>query len=225
MDLTTLEDLTNPRGTPILDELDEYLSSLLPADVATASQLAGTNYPSTNNGSREFEGAEHRLCSGCTVDEHRALDGFCTPPMLEEYPCWGALLRGTAQHCTPNFAVGKSRFHDKFCPACSSATGMAVPAERIKAVPVWCHKARTNSRTNGFWNAHVSFPSRFRVINNTVQCVGPELIVFEQPPGPAAGPFPTCDFTEWVCNGCIFLRVSKGTLVPVRVEVSSSKRQ
>jgi len=142
------------------------------------------------------------------------------PLEVLEQACWGAQLRGDASQCTPGFTGGTAHFKNKFCPACKTGS-FEIPVTHIRALPrSWNPDAASldlklslsNGHSVGFWKTLPDGEGRFRFVNNTLDCVGPQLVVFRELPSPllAWGVLPE----RWVDNGVVTLQVAKGTLVP-----------
>ena len=76
----------------------------------------------------------------------------------------------------------------------------------------------SNGHSVGFWKILPDGEGRFRFVNNTLDCEGPQLVVFRELPSPLLswGVLPE----RWVDNGKVTLQVAKGTLVP-RVPVTT----
>jgi len=129
--------------------------------------------------------------------------------------CWGAQLRGTEVRCTPGFVRRRGHFKNKFCAACVRGS-FELPERNVYAVLPDVLSPLTNSQGEGFWNSMLppSPVNSYRFVNNTRDCTGPCLIVFQDPPSPpfdAGAPLPA----EWIDErGIVTLRVTKGTLTP-----------
>jgi len=126
--------------------------------------------------------------------------------------CWGGVLKGSSDMCTPGFTSGKAHFKNKFCKACRE--GIAVPATRVRALTPEMQQLYNNSLRAGFWK-HAS-PAigggEVRIANNTITCDGPWLVVYRGLPPPQ---LPFCTMPEeWIEDGIVKLAVAKGTLVP-----------
>ena len=129
--------------------------------------------------------------------------------------CWGAVLSGTHAKCTPGFQIGAGHFKNKFCGRCTR--GVEVPLSRVRACTTELAAALSVSSKQqpGFWKASPAAYGgvRMRLVNNTMQCLGPWLACYEGTP-------PALDWaempSEWVDHTAqtITLMISKGTLVP-----------
>jgi len=146
--------------------------------------------------------------SGPTIDE------------VSAHPCWGAQLRGDGSRCSPGFTGGTAHFKNKFCLACKAGT-FHIPAAQVRALPAdWLHGSErqelkallSNGKNVGFWKTLPDGEYRIRLVNNTLGCTGPQLVVFQR------GAPPPLDWGEmpdrWNHNGIVTLHVGKGTLVP-----------
>jgi len=135
--------------------------------------------------------------------------------VLECSACWGAQLnRSDGVVCEPDFVPGKLHFKNKFCENCKE--GIVLPLSRVCGLTNEMAQLFTNKRTEGFWNRLPDSLGgrRYRMINNTVGSVGPQLVLFyEQPPDDLQWlPVPE----HWVEDGFVRLCVAKGTLVPAK---------
>ena len=140
-----------------------------------------------------------------------------TPQVLtqEESPdasCWGGLLKGSMGSCTPGFVHGKGHFKNKLCPACRR-DGLCIPSTRVRAIPGHMRTAFSNSSGQGLWSTIRDFQVAFRVINQTLSCHGPWLVVFRGTPVP---PLTSWEIMPpgWDSGESVKLKVAKGTLVP-----------
>lgn len=128
--------------------------------------------------------------------------------------CWGGELRGSHARCTPGFVQGKAHFKNKFCAACKSE-GIDVPASRVRALTPHLRDqpGLGNNLRAGFWKngpPHLG-GGDLRILNNTITCDGPWLVVYRAaPPALAWEDMPE----NWVEDGMLRFSVAKGTLVP-----------
>ena len=130
--------------------------------------------------------------------------------------CWGGCLAGDHSQCS-TLELGDApskHFKHKLCAHCQWH-GFCVPVERVRAIPPSLHATFANSPSLSAWSVvtHQSGgPVYFRTINQTRKCHGTWLVVFQaQPPDDLPwAPLPP----ESVREGRIWLRHSKGTLVP-----------
>lgn len=134
--------------------------------------------------------------------------------------CWGAQLRGDVSHCTPGFTGGTAHFKNKFCAACKTGT-FEIQMSHIRAMPrSWYSEDSTmdvklslsNGHSVGFWKVLPDGDGFFRFVNNTLDCDGPQLVVFREVPALslAWGTIPD----RWIDEDKVTLQVAKGTLVP-----------
>ena len=111
--------------------------------------------------------------------------------------CWGAQLTGTADNCSAVFVGGSNHFKNKFCTECSK--GMQILASQVRALMPETEQIVANKKSAGFWkSAPQGLYFDFRIVNNTLDCSGPKLIVFRGtppeynfPPLPVCTPLPT----------------------------------
>ena len=128
--------------------------------------------------------------------------------------CWGAIVAGSNANCTADFRVGHNHFKNKFCAQCRAQ--IEVPVEHVRALtPELSAAFSVSSRmAAGFWKlAPPAYGGGLmRVVNNTLACTGPWLVLFKDSP-------PAIDWQElpsdWVREGKIAFRISKGTMVPL----------
>ena len=101
---------------------------------------------------------------------------------------------------------------------------MAVPAARVRALTDEMRVIyASNSLSAGFWKwAPLELGGgEFRLVNNTITCEGPWLVIFrETPPSIAWAQMPP----DWEEDGFVRMAVAKGTLVPI-AELSVLKRK
>ena len=134
-----------------------------------------------------------------------------TLPLAEpcESKCWGSLFD---HHCQGAGCNGE-KLIDKFCSVCRT-TGLLVAAKRVRALLPEHYKRFANSRKEGFWTEGSGATPRFRVVNQTKECTGAWLVLFEnEPVGVPVDwvPMPP-DWHE--STAYIRLWLSKGTMVP-----------
>ena len=82
--------------------------------------------------------------------------------------CWGTELSGRI--CTPDFWPGSNHLKNKFCDVCR-AVGFAVPADRVRTVEQRELFGNTNGRS--------AWTNGWRLCNQTMKCVGPAVVIFE----------------------------------------------
>ena len=138
-------------------------------------------------------------------------------------PCWGAQLCGSAALCTPDFVPGKNHLKSKWCAHCT-AHGVPVAAARVRAIDASLHATLANARGIGLYTKLPTAegvlltapPARYRLINQTKECKGARLVVFEEAAPPTEledlwAPMPP----DIVRDGWVHLRLSQGTIIPV----------
>eukprot|EP00325_Prymnesiales_sp_UTEX-LB-985_P026759 CAMPEP_0174721276 /NCGR_PEP_ID=MMETSP1094-20130205/35740_1 /TAXON_ID=156173 /ORGANISM="Chrysochromulina brevifilum, Strain UTEX LB 985" /LENGTH=690 /DNA_ID=CAMNT_0015921931 /DNA_START=48 /DNA_END=2120 /DNA_ORIENTATION=+ len=123
--------------------------------------------------------------------------------------CWGMELSG--ESCTPDFQPGNGHFKNKFCNACRTH-GFMVAADRVRAVSSSPQKAFSNANGRSIWT------NEARLVNQTIKCVGPRLVIFRQHMPAEAGPSFTLVPDQWLRVGPtgfqVHFAVKLGTLVP-----------
>lgn len=82
--------------------------------------------------------------------------------------CWGSELSGRI--CTPDFSPGTNHLKNKFCEICRR-DGFAVLAERVRSVER--KEAFPNTNGRSVWTRGS------RLCNQTMKCVGPAVVIFE----------------------------------------------
>ena len=136
--------------------------------------------------------------------------------------CWGAQLRGDASRCSPEFVGGTAHFKNKFCPACK-VSRFEIPTTQVRALPrsfnpdaqsLDLKLTLSNAHGVGFWKTLPDGEGRFRFVNNTLDCAGPQLVVFRELPA-QMHTWGTALPDKWIENGVVRLQVGKGTLVPL----------
>ena len=133
--------------------------------------------------------------------------------------CWGEEICGPNHVCTPDFACKGKHFKDKFCRVCYTR-GLSVPASRVRILADVFHDDFVNSKSGGVWThfpAHHApkctgdRPITFRLIQQTLKCAGPRLLIFrdDAPHIAALTPLPS----DWVTmQGTVRLFIRRGTL-------------
>ena len=131
------------------------------------------------------------------------------------FSCWGAALMGDASRCDRSFVSEGRHFADKFCLNCSREGCWF--HSRVRALLDAAEHEQillsSNVSAKGCWS-HTVAGEAFRIVNCTVRCTGPKLIVFDRPV-----PQWALDLTEPVFDDNrphICLRLGYGTLVPDR---------
>jgi len=173
-------------------------------------------------------------------------DGLCTAFRAgqdsergeDEMPsgCWGVEIAGPNGHgCNPNFVANGKHFKDKFCTVCQ-AHGLSVPVSRVRVLPDFLYDDFVNSNGGGVWTrlpaclepaarsrAAGGEPTTFRLVNQTLKCEGPRLLVFrdDAPHIPGLTPPPS----EWVTmQGTVLFVLSRGTLSPPRRQMPMMRK-
>lgn len=128
------------------------------------------------------------IASSVPMDSAAAIsfDELCTvaeDPEPEEggNPCWGGVLKDDcAKGCQHGFVSGKAHFKNKFCATCRQ--GIKIASNRVRALTPELRPHFNNSLRGGFWNeAPASLGGgEIRIINNTITCDGPQLIVYRK---------------------------------------------
>ena len=127
--------------------------------------------------------------------------------------CWGSQLAGHTRYCTVGFTPGTGHFKNKFCPSCHDCIEV-----HFSRVHVLKPNELSNGHGEGFWKRATAAMGggKVRIVNNTLTCIGPQLVVYEEPPqvppDPDRPPLPE----NWVEENVVTLCVAKGTLVPVQ---------
>ena len=131
--------------------------------------------------------------------------------------CWGHVLQRldpttAAASCDEDYFGGKAHFKNKFCSRCN--TGMLLPLSHVRVLTPALENVFVNGKGIGLWSMDDSGLS-FRVINQTIKCHGPKVVVFRERPDRLAlewSPMPA----QWLDGPAGTLRVvaAKGTLVP-----------
>ena len=139
------------------------------------------------------------------MEDLETFDGFPDDQDLPDIPavpgtadpapsqCWGGELSGDARHCTPGFVPGSNHLKSKWCAHCTQF-GIVVAASRVRAIGTELHGTLTNGRGSGMY-MHLPVqpadaaqparaPPRYRLINQTKDCRGPRMVVFENPTPP-----------------------------------------
>ena len=137
--------------------------------------------------------------------------------------CWGGCLAGNMSRCAPLEIekIPSGHFKHKLCANCQ-AHGFYVPLNRIRAIGPDQHNTFLNAPTLCVWSnkTHAGTVMSFRTINQTRKCQGPRLVIFKSPPPDTLewAPFP-----DDMClpgSSFVWVRLSKGTLVPDRPRVA-----
>ena len=68
---------------------------------------------------------------------------------------------------------------NKFCDQCRA--GFTIPAERVRALLPEDKDRFDNASASGVWKRSIGVAARYRLINQTLHCRGPKLLIFEGP--------------------------------------------
>ena len=94
--------------------------------------------------------------------------------------CWGAELQGGDNtKCIVEFLPGSRQFKNRFCENCCNGT-LKIASCNVFAVNEEISMLFQNKRSGGLWSTvpkHLG-TGKFRVVNNTLGCKGPALVVF-----------------------------------------------
>ena len=147
---------------------------------AQAAAAAGVPEHEAGLGSMMLESPRHKKSALASA-------ASSSSPLESSEPlCWGAQLRGDPSFCTPGFTGGTAHFKNKFCPACKAGS-FEIPVSHIRALPrSWNPESASldlklslsNGHSVGFWKTLPDGEGRFRFVNNTLDCAGPQLVVF-----------------------------------------------
>ena len=136
--------------------------------------------------------------------------------------CWGAVITGECGNCTGGFKPGSAHMKNKFCDQCRA--GFTIPANRVCALTPEDMDRYDNTSASGVWKRSMGMAARYRLINQTLHCRGPKLLIFE-------GPAPTDHLwgelpPTWVWpGGLVRLRTAYGTLVPIETNNLRSRKR
>ena len=140
----------------------------------------------------------------------------------ESGSCWGGVITGKLTNCTLGFKPGTAHMKNKFCDQCRA--GFTIPAERVCALIPEDMDRYDNTSASGVWKRSIGVAARYRLINQTLHCRGPKLLIFE-------GPAPTDHHwgelpPTWVWpGGLVRLRTAYGTLVPIETNNFRSRKR
>ncbi len=186
----------------LLESSSQYDSGRTAPPFATASTLHEPELPLVRVGSPSSQSESSSTAMSDTpwpappfaaAPSQFSPDPYMLSSHLETSPCWGALFSGNSNgsehrhsRCTGSVSSAgnkKMSFPDRFCAACRHPDGFLVPTDRVRALKIHIGEpVLTNSRTTGAWTVgQMSGSPPFRVANNTLSCVGPNLVIFESP--------------------------------------------
>lgn len=123
------------------EDLDEVLQTLLqPRRGGSAGGTQGSGLELPPAGAPGWSSAKPTIAAAA-------------PPLVTtgERSCWGAVLMGSNERCTPSFEIGKGHFKNKFCPNCRTA-GVPLPASRVRAIASSQHREWANDMHLGLWS-------------------------------------------------------------------------
>ena len=132
--------------------------------------------------------------------------------------CWGGLMSGSPEGCTPGFVPKSSHFKSKLCPQCKH-NGITVPMSRIKPLlreHAVQNAAVANAHSSGLWS-RMGDGQEARMVNHTAKCSGPSLLIYRHPrPPEERATWPTLP-DGWVEPGALSMRLALalGTLRPM----------
>jgi hypothetical protein len=132
--------------------------------------------------------------------------------------CWGGLMSGSPEGCTPGFVPTSSHFKSKLCPQCKH-NGITVPLSRIKPLMrehAVQNAAVANAHSSGLWS-RMGDGQEARMVNHTAKCSGPQLLIYRHPrPSEERATWPKLP-DGWVEPGALSMRLALalGTLRPM----------
>ena len=135
-----------------------------------------------------------------------------TPPAVDpgESKCWGSLFD---HECRGTGGNGE-KLIDKFCSVCRT-NGLLVAVKRVRVLLPEHYGRFANSRKEGFWTEGSGATPRFRVVNQTKECTGAWLVLFEKEPvGVPVDWVPPMPPDWHESTDYIRLWLSKGTMMP-----------
>jgi len=131
--------------------------------------------------------------------------------------CWGARLQGSHNRtCGGTLRKQSNRhFKCKFCSNCQWT--MAIPATRVRALTDDLRYILSNRRSFGMWTiaSKAMGAFRYRIVNNTMGCMRPALVVFEKDP-PSRIAWTDVDPRLVDEHGRVPMCVSRGTVIPIQ---------
>ena len=152
-------------------------------------------------------------------DEERILGGVLDSldTSADENPCWGGRLQCDSLSCEAGFKLGRGHFKNKVCSNCRR-DGIYVPMDRVRVLPKALHEDFSNT-SEGLWSAPPAGYSQlphFRLVNQTVKCTGPRLLLFQKAPPPDNGRIQWGKWPiAWGGGDLVHFIISKGTLLPL----------
>jgi hypothetical protein len=131
--------------------------------------------------------------------------------------CWGARLQGSRNRTCGGTLTKRSKRHFKckFCLNCQWT--MAIPATRVRPLTDDLRHTLSNRRSFGMWtvSSRAMGAFQYRIVNNTMGCARPALIIFEKEP-PSRIAWSEVDPNLVDEHGRVPMCVSKGTVIPIK---------
>ena len=173
------------------------------------------------------QGHAHRVMSASTdgplLVDVAHLDMFSLEDLIDEVLpspnvamtalCWGKELSGGLSSCAPDFQPGNNHFKNKFCDACRR-DGFIVAADRVRVICSSLHRHFCNMNGPSIWT------NEARLVNQTIKCVGPRVVIFKGPSPPAeTAPLVSPVPEQWLRHSSsgtlhVHFTVKLGTAVP-----------
>ena len=163
--------------------------------------------------SQSIPAAHVALHPGMSVEARKShgLPGHALYPQSDT-ACWGFLLRNNGTQCTPEFSATSGPFKTRMCAKCLR-DGIWIDPARVRILASDVTTSLINSSAHGLWSQMPGDGIKYRVINQTIRCSGPPLLLLPDVQSTAGLTFPTIP-SAWLRSGLLKLDVSKGTLVP-----------
>ena len=135
--------------------------------------------------------------------------------------CWGQELKMLSpafnlQSCCAT-QQGNKHFKSKFCFNCCSGH-LLIPLMHVRALTLELKAVFPNPRMAGLWTTGHACGIPYRLINQTLKCSGPALIIFKSDASAlpyAWAPIPE----EWITAGSslMTMTIAKGTIIPEKL--------
>ena len=130
--------------------------------------------------------------------------------------CWGLVASNGLAPCDRGFEPRSGHVQFHFCDVCRK-DGLALPVDRVRALTDDQMNIVSKPLGRGFFKSAESVgiggDGFVRVVNHTITCQGPWLIIFRRPPSESFAFLPVP--AHWVHNNHVVFVVSKNTLVPM----------